>query len=166
VGPESEDGLAAISTETDANFQTDSGVTNSDLGEHSAFLETSSALISSGVTKAEVSVPNTTGDEIEVLITKQPPDENWPTSMRYTVQVNSFISEKEAEKHVETLKARGYDAFTMDRYVAEKGFIFHRVYVGKYENYTSARNACDDLKKDEFFSRDIHVVNQRWAFGG
>lgn len=65
---------------------------------------------------------------------------------KYTIQVASYPSEKEARSHASKLEGQGYEAFYLP--AAVKGKTWFRVSVGLYSNHKSAANARKQLIKE------------------
>ncbi|MBW1862999.1 MAG: SPOR domain-containing protein [Deltaproteobacteria bacterium] len=84
-------------------------------------------------------------------------------SFPYTIQVNSYIHKKDAEKRVENLTRLEYDCFTHSGYRPSNDRTVYRVFVGKYIGFKSAEEACKALRSKKDFRKDIYVVNRRWA---
>lgn len=91
---------------------------------------------------------------------------SWPPAMPYSVHVYSFIHKADAEKQMQRLQENEYPSFTISGYVPEKDRIYHRVFVGQFKDFTSARIYCESLRQTQGFRRDIHVVKRDWAIGG
>lgn len=69
-----------------------------------------------------------------------------PTAIgKYTVQVSSYSSEKEASAHAAQLKGQGYSAFYVSAHV--KGKMWYRVSIGLFDNYKSATFFKKELKR-------------------
>lgn len=64
---------------------------------------------------------------------------------KYTVQVGSYATEKEAKMFSQKLKDKGYDAFYISAKV--KSNTWYRVSVGLFDNYKSAEGFKKDLLK-------------------
>jgi hypothetical protein len=43
--------------------------------------------------------------------------------------------------------------------------LFHRIFVGRYDDKEQAGNICNQLRERREFTRDIHVVDRQWAVG-
>jgi cell division septation protein DedD len=67
---------------------------------------------------------------------------------KYTVQVGSFQSEKEAKKLVEALKSRGYPVFIKQIEISGKG-TWYRVRIGTFKTRQEAKIYGDTLKNLE-----------------
>jgi general secretion pathway protein D len=92
--------------------------------------------------------------------------DSWPNSLPYTIQVSAYLSKTEAEKRVNTLKQMDYDCFTYTGYVPLEDKTFYRVFIGKFKDFKTAIEFCEDLRQMEDFAKDIYVVNRSWAIGG
>ena len=90
----------------------------------------------------------------------------WPNSLPYSIQVNAYIRKTDAEKRVNSLKQMEYDCFTYAGYVPMKDSTFYRVFIGKFKDYKTAKEFCEDLRQRGDFAKDIYVVNRSWAIGG
>ena len=89
----------------------------------------------------------------------------WPDTIPYSIHVNSFPTLKEAEHRIRELTGLGYDCFMVLADVPGKG-TYYRIFVGGFEDYSSARTTCDDFKGRNEFADDIHPVTRKWAFTG
>jgi cell division septation protein DedD len=69
-----------------------------------------------------------------------------PSGKGYTIQVAAFKNEKDANGLVETLRAKGYDAYRTITKIEGKG-IWFRVRVGRYQSRAEARKMQQKLKK-------------------
>lgn len=69
-------------------------------------------------------------------------------SFSFTLHVESFKSAEAAARRVEVLKEQGLDAFSQPAQVPGKG-LFHRVFVGKFQDRASARKFLEKLKAEE-----------------
>lgn len=115
----------------------------------------------------EEGAPKNPADEVQVARpTEKSHADAWPASMPFTVHVNSFTREKDAEKWVKELGRMRYDSFIVSSFVPGKGKIFYRVFVGKFKDYDSASKFCKELKSNDSFREDIHVADRDWAIGG
>lgn len=88
----------------------------------------------------------------------------WPDVAKYAIHVNSYTRETQARKRAGELTELGYSSFMIPATVPGKG-LFHRVYVGAYDNMSRAQADCDRYKNRKEFARDIHVVDRQWAIG-
>jgi general secretion pathway protein D len=88
----------------------------------------------------------------------------WPENTRYSIHVGSYLDRFEAEKRARQLAALGYDTFMIPAQIPQKGF-FHRIFVGHYVTEAQAGVICDQLRERREFTRDIHVVDRKWALG-
>jgi cell division septation protein DedD len=95
-----------------------------------------------------------------------PVSASWIDSMPYSVQVNSYDKEADAEKRMERLKQGGYDSFSYPVYLSKKKGTYYRVFVGRYQDAKSAQKAREELKKTGDFEMDIFVVSRSRAIGG
>ncbi len=69
-------------------------------------------------------------------------------SFSFTLHVESFKSAEAAARRVEVLKEQGLDAFSQPAQVPGKG-LFHRVFVGKFQDRASAKKFLEKLKAEE-----------------
>ena len=80
----------------------------------------------------------------------EPPSDQAATSgFQYTIQVSSLKDPQAADKIVESLKQKGYEAYSMAASVGEKG-TWYRVRVGPFKDKTSAETQLNRLKNDNF----------------
>jgi hypothetical protein len=94
------------------------------------------------------------------------PAVNWPPSLPYSIQVNSYLQKAHAEERVRELERMKYDGFTFPTFLPQKGRTYHRVFVGRYKDFRSARESCMALRQAKEFGDDIYVVKRAWAMGG
>jgi len=87
-------------------------------------------------------------------------------ALPYSVQVNSYDKKTDAEKRMERLTQMGYECFTYQAYISEHDRTYFRVFIGRYQDLQSAREACEELKKKGDFASDIFVVKRNWPIGG
>jgi cell division septation protein DedD len=73
------------------------------------------------------------------------------SAFSFTLHVESFKSAQAAQKRVNGLKDLGLDAFSRPAQVAGKG-LFHRVFVGRFQDRTSAREFLERLKAQKLVS--------------
>lgn len=66
---------------------------------------------------------------------------------KYTIQVASFKDKDKAEKKVEELSKKDYQAFLVSKDLRDKG-TWHRVYVGKFESKSEADNYLPKVKQN------------------
>ncbi len=66
----------------------------------------------------------------------------------YSVQVSSLRSMEEAQKYLNYLRERGYEAFIKRISLPQKG-VWYRVYVGRFKSFSEARKFGEELKKRE-----------------
>ncbi len=71
-----------------------------------------------------------------------------PPKTFYSVQVASLRSQKEAQRYVNYLRDRGYEAFYRQVVLPQKG-TWYRVYVGRFKTLAEARRFGEELKKRE-----------------
>ena len=90
---------------------------------------------------------------------------NWPESVPFSIHVNSFPTKTEAGNRIKELSGLGYQCFVVYADVPGKGD-YYRIFVDPFNNFSSARNACDEYKNREEFADDIHPVTRKWAFTG
>lgn len=77
-----------------------------------------------------------------------------PTSIgKYTVQIASYATEKEAKSHAKKLKGDGYSAFYLSAKVTSK--TWYRVSVGLFDSRQSANNFRKELMKQASISSAI-----------
>ena len=69
-------------------------------------------------------------------------------SFSFTLHVESFKSAEAAARRVNVLKEEGLDAFTRPAEVPGKG-LFHRVFVGKFQDRASASKFLEKLKAEK-----------------
>ncbi|MDM8544620.1 tetratricopeptide repeat protein [Desulfococcaceae bacterium HSG9] len=86
----------------------------------------------------------------------------WTPETPYSIQVNSYINEKEALKRVQSLKRMNYDCFMLPTDISKKRR--YRIFVGQFKNYSAAHNSYKLLKKKKHFRKDIHIVNRKQWF--
>ncbi len=92
--------------------------------------------------------------------------DDWPASYPFSVQVNSYTARADAERRLQALKGKNYEGFIYPGYVPQKGQTFYRVFLGKFEDFSSAKAFCEELKQNGDFKKDVHVVTRAWAVGG
>ncbi|MBN1106440.1 MAG: SPOR domain-containing protein, partial [Deltaproteobacteria bacterium] len=90
----------------------------------------------------------------------------WPNAYPYSIQVDSYTTQANAERRVRTLTQKNYDGFLYPAFVEGKGKTYYRVFVGKFEDYRTALRYCQELKQNGDFRRDVLVVSRTWAMGG
>jgi hypothetical protein len=89
----------------------------------------------------------------------------WPVSLPYSIEVNSFSREEEAQRRLQEIAGQtGFDSFTLAARGSDDGRIY-RVFVGKFKDLESARVASEELKKLPLFTDDLHVVARSMALG-
>lgn len=89
----------------------------------------------------------------------------WPVSLPYSIEVNSFSREEEAQRRLQEIAGQtGFDSFTLAARGSDDGRIY-RVFVGKFKDLESARVASEELKKLPLFTEDLHVVARSVALG-
>jgi general secretion pathway protein D len=88
----------------------------------------------------------------------------WPEDATYSIHVGSYLDRKEAEKRARQLASLEYQCFLIPAQIPRKGF-FHRIYIGAYQNKSTAEEECRRYRERREFSRDIHVVDRQWAIG-
>jgi len=88
----------------------------------------------------------------------------WPGTARYSIHVGSYLDRLEAEKRARQLAALNYECFMIPAQIPERG-LFHRIFVGRYDDKEQAGNICNQLRERREFTRDIHVVDRQWAVG-
>ena len=88
----------------------------------------------------------------------------WPGAARYSIHVGSYLDRLEAEKRARQLTALNYECFMIPAQIPERG-LFHRIFVGRYDDKEQAGNICNQLRERREFTRDIHVVDRQWAVG-
>jgi len=66
-----------------------------------------------------------------------------PQKEYYTVQVGSFRNKENAEKRIEELKTKGFDARIVEAVVMEK--MYYRVWVGEFETMEQAKSLATKL---------------------
>ncbi|MCB0411215.1 MAG: SPOR domain-containing protein [Bdellovibrionales bacterium] len=72
---------------------------------------------------------------------------------KFTVQVASYATEKEAQNHAKTLKDKGWNAFYIPAEVS--GRTWYRVSVGLFDSSTSAKSFQDELRKEANITSSI-----------
>ena len=72
-----------------------------------------------------------------------------PQERFWTVQVNATPDEKSAQRLVERLKEKGYDAYTVT--INQNGRDWHRVRVGHVATRSQAQELLDELQTKENF---------------
>ncbi len=70
------------------------------------------------------------------------------SSGEYTIQVSAFQDKAQADRMVDRLKGKGYDAFVTKAVIPGRG-IWYRVRVGKYASRDAAENVAANLKRKE-----------------
>ncbi len=101
----------------------------------------------------------------ESLTTNETRKYFWPDTVPYSIHVNSFPTRVEAQARLKKLQQEKFDCFLIPVNIPGMGF-FYRVFVGRFNDYSSASSMCKALKGKRGFATDIHVANRRWAFGG
>lgn len=98
----------------------------------------------------------------------QPLDEGnyfWPESVRYSIHVNSFPEKELAQARIKELSQTKYECYLVYAHVPSMGN-YYRIFVGKFDGFTSAQSFRQKLKGKKEFAKDIHVSDRKWAFGG
>ncbi len=98
----------------------------------------------------------------------QPLDENnyfWPESVRYSIHVNSFPEKELAQARIKELSQTEYECYMVYAHVPSMGN-YYRIFVGKFDGFTSAQSFGQKLKGKKEFAQDVHVADRKWAFGG
>lgn len=85
---------------------------------------------------------------------------------KYSIQVYSSSYKTNADNLVQQMKKENYESFSFKIYNPLTKKTHYRVFIGRYNDLQSAKNACELLKKNDEFSDNIFVVNQRWVTGG
>ncbi|UCD32215.1 MAG: SPOR domain-containing protein [Desulfobacterales bacterium] len=103
----------------------------------------------------------------DVAATHLPDEDNyfWPESVRYSVHVNSFPEKEVAQARIKELSQAEYECYLVYAQVPSMGN-YYRIFVGKFNGFTSAQSFCQKLKGKKGFAEDIHVADREWAFGG
>ena len=83
---------------------------------------------------------------------------------KYSIQVKSFSQKAGAALLVRQLKEKNYDCFLCEKCNDLTDEILYRVFVGKFKDFQSAKNTCENLKKKNMFSDKIFVVNRSWVY--
>ena len=83
----------------------------------------------------------------------------------YSIQVNSYKQKANAEDLIKRLKSHNYESFFSKIYDPLTKEIHYRVFVGKYNDWQSAKKTCELLKKKNDFTENIFVVDQNWVMG-
>jgi cell division septation protein DedD len=76
------------------------------------------------------------------------------TRYPYTVQVSSYPDAKKAHRVAQGLRNRGDPAFTSPARIPGKG-IWHRIFIGYYEDMAEAREAAKRLNQRRFRKTDV-----------
>ncbi len=89
----------------------------------------------------------------EVAKANLPPENGAPneTSKTWSVQLNAFPDERSAKQLVDRLKNKGYNAVISE--ARNKGKVWYRVRVGKYNSREEADKALANLKTKENFEK-------------
>ena len=98
----------------------------------------------------------------------QPLGENnffWPESVRYSIHVNSFPEKELAQARIKELSQTEYECYMVYAHVPSMGN-YYRIFVGKFDGFTSAQSFSQKLKGKKEFAKDVHVADRKWAFGG
>jgi cell division septation protein DedD len=66
---------------------------------------------------------------------------------QYTIQVASFKKKERAEKLKNELGEKDYEAFILSKDLKDAG-VWHRVYVGRYDNKKEAQPTLKEIKKE------------------
>ena len=85
---------------------------------------------------------------------------------KYSIQVNSYGKKSYADYLVRQLKKENYDSFSSRACNPLTKEIHYRVFVGRFNDLQSAKDACEQLKKRNEFTDNIFVVNRSWVKGG
>jgi general secretion pathway protein D len=89
----------------------------------------------------------------------------WPASLPYSIQVNTFSLEEEAQRRLQELAGQtGFECFSLAARGSDDSRIY-RVFVGKFKDYESAWGASEELKNSPLFPEELHVVARSWALG-
>ena len=86
---------------------------------------------------------------------EKPKAETAPQDGSWTVQVNAFPDERSAQRLVERLKQKGYDAYMVTTNI--KGRDWYRVRVGHFAARAQAKELQEDLQTKENFTKAITV---------
>jgi len=78
-----------------------------------------------------------------------------PREGGWTVQVNAYPEEKSAQRLVERLKEKGYDAYMVVSNI--KGRTWHRVRVGRFATRDEAKKAQEELQTKENLTKTVTV---------
>lgn len=78
-----------------------------------------------------------------------------PREGGWTVQVNAYPEEKSAQRLVERLKEKGYDAYMVVSNI--KGRTWHRVRVGRFATREEAKKAQEELQTKENLTKTVTV---------
>ena len=78
-----------------------------------------------------------------------------PRESGWTVQVNAYPEEKTAQRLVERLKEKGYDAYMVVSNV--KGRTWYRVRVGKFSTREEAKKQQEELQTNENLTKTVTV---------
>lgn len=89
----------------------------------------------------------------------------WPESVRYSIHVNSFPEKELAQARIKELSQTEYERYLVYAHVPSMGN-YYRIFIGKFDGFTSAQSFCQKLKGKKEFAKDIHVASRKWAFGG
>ncbi len=89
----------------------------------------------------------------------------WPKTVHFSIHVNSFSNKELAEKRIKELNQREYECYLVYAHVPSMGY-YYRVFVGKFDNFKSAKFFSEILKDRKEFAKDIRAANRKWAFGG
>jgi DedD protein len=111
-------------------------------------------------TKPEAKESQTAAKQVPPEVKKEAPAEKVPGSQakaareaNWTVQVNAYPNEKDAEALAKKLKDKGYDAYVASTKV--KGRAWYRVRVGHLETREQAQELQEALRQKENLSQSI-----------
>lgn len=83
------------------------------------------------------------------------PEEEKATARVWTVQVNAYPEEARAQRTVERLKEKGYDAYLVAATIKEK--VWYRVRVGHFATRAQTKDLIEELQNKESFTKAIAV---------
>ena len=84
---------------------------------------------------------------------------------KFSIQVKSYNQKIYADDLVKQLRKENYVSFFSRILNPSTKETLYRVFVGRYKDFKSAKDACELLKKKNGFTDNIFVVNQSWVTG-
>jgi general secretion pathway protein D len=100
----------------------------------------------------------------EDFIKKTMDDLFLPSDNYFSIQAYSFPDEAQAESKAEQLEKTGYRTWIRPAQIEGKG-TWYRVFVGQYRGYSQAEKALQQMRGQEIFPKNMHVVDRDYVYG-